>query len=109
MDTFDTRNPCIKVCRFDEAGQCIACLRTRTEVKQWKRLPDATKAAINERLRAQGGVVKLKTGKKKAGEKKAAKRLKKLDKKIRKLEAKLDALRAERFGLAGAPLLDAAE
>jgi Predicted Fe-S protein len=104
MDTLDTRNPCIKVCRFDAAGQCIACLRTRAEAKQWKRLPDATKAAINERLRAQGGVVKLKTGKKKA-----AKRLKKLDRKIRKLEAKLDALRAERSGLAGRPLLDAAE
>lgn len=102
MSTPDTRNPCIKVCRFDAAGRCLGCLRTRTEVKHWKRLPDATKAAINERVRALG------LGSKKAGNKKAGKRLKTLDKKIGKLEAKLRALRAERAGLVP-PARDAAE
>lgn len=94
MSKPDTRNPCIKVCRFDSAGLCLGCLRTRGEVKRWKNLPDETKAAINQRLRALGGGASVVRGKK------AAKRLRKLDRKISKLEAKLGALRAERAGLA---------
>ncbi|MBP2291271.1 DUF1289 domain-containing protein [Azospirillum rugosum] len=107
MSTPDTRNPCIKVCRFDSAGTCLGCLRTRSEVKHWKRFSDEAKAAINGRLRALG------VDDPRAGRKKTAKRLKKLDKKIRKLEAKLGALRAERADLAPPPApssaLDAAD
>ncbi len=103
MSTPDTRNPCIKVCRFDSAGTCLGCLRTRSEVKHWKRLSDDTKAAIVGRLRALG------LDDRRAGRKKTAKRLKTLDRKIRKLEAKLGALRAERADLAPPPALDAAD
>lgn len=101
---FDTGNPCIKLCRFDAAGECLGCRRTRTEVKAWKRLPDAAKAAINARIRALG-VSGVPRGKKKDG----AKRLRKLARKIAKLEAKLSALRAERDALSqggsGRPVL----
>ncbi|CAO3380816.1 DUF1289 domain-containing protein [Azospirillum argentinense] len=94
MSTHDTRNPCTKLCRFDAADRCMGCFRTRAEVKHWKRLPDATKTAINARIVARGGTVSKKDGK----------RAKKLDKKIRKLEAKLATLRARRSDLEGAAL-----
>ena len=86
MGKGETKNPCTKVCRFDAAGECLGCFRTKAEVKRWKHLPDEAKAAINQRIQVRGGTVT----------KGVAKRRKKLDKKIRKLEAKLDALRAER-------------
>jgi len=88
----DTRNPCDGTCRFDAAGECLGCHRTKPEVKGWKRLSDAAKAAINQRLRTRDAATKP-----------GAKRLRKLDKKIAKLEAKLGALRAEREALAGPP------
>lgn len=84
---FDTRNPCIGLCRFDRNGACLGCLRTKAEVKGWKGLPDEAKAAINRRVRAEPVAVTPR------------KRLRKLDKKIRKLETRLDALRAEREAL----------
>lgn len=90
----DTRNPCDGTCRFDPAGECRGCHRTKPEVKGWKRLSDAAKAAINQRLRARHAPPK-------SSAKPGAKRLRKLDRKIGKLEARLDALRAERESLAG--------
>lgn len=90
MSAKDTKNPCVGICRFDKDATCVACHRTKTEVKSWKRLPDMAKAAINQRVRTQGGTQRLQ-----------AKRLRKLDKKIRKLEAKLGLLHAERAALSG--------
>ncbi|AWK85811.1 DUF1289 domain-containing protein [Azospirillum thermophilum] len=90
----DTRNPCIKLCRFDAAGTCLGCRRTRAEVKGWKRLPEDVRAAINDRIRTAGV-----TGPPQRKRKDEAKRLRKLARKIAKLEAKLTALRAERDGL----------
>jgi len=90
MSTNDTKNPCVGKCRFDAESECRGCHRTKAEVKGWKRLPDAAKAAINRRIRAGGATEAKRTG---------AKRLRKLDKKIRKLEARLGALQAEREGL----------
>ena len=84
----ETGSPCIKRCGF-EGGICTGCLRTRAEVKAWKRLPDDAKAEINRRVGAELAAV--------AGARKA----RKLAKKIRKLEARLEALRAKQAALAG--------
>ncbi|MBP2300799.1 DUF1289 domain-containing protein [Azospirillum picis] len=93
MGDNDTSNPCTGLCRFDAAGTCRGCLRSKAEAKGWKRLPDSEKAAINRRIRDRvAATAPPGTG---AG-KTAAKRLRKLDKKIRKLEARLAALRRER-------------
>lgn len=89
-----TGNPCIGLCRFGGNGACLGCHRTKAEVKGWKRLSDAAKAAINARIR-QGIQAEA------AGGKAPRKRLRKLDKKIGKLEAKLAALRVERERVAG--------
>lgn len=96
--TEDTRNPCIGLCRFGGQGACLGCHRSKAEVKGWKRLSDATKAAINERIRqgTQPMPAAALEGKR------SRKRLRKLDRKIGKLEAKLAALRAERDAMAGA-------
>ena len=95
----DTRNPCIGLCRFGGQGACLGCHRTKAEVKGWKRLSDAAKAAINERIR-QGTQAVAATATATDG-KAPRKRLRKLDRKIGKLEAKLAALRAERDAMAG--------
>ena len=98
-----TDNPCIGLCRFGGDGACLGCHRTKEEVKGWKRLSDAAKAAINDRI-AQGGrqagrqAVQADPAEGKA----PRKRLRKLDRKIGKLESKLAALRAERDRVAGA-------
>jgi predicted Fe-S protein YdhL (DUF1289 family) len=92
----DTRNPCIGLCRFGGQGACLGCHRTKAEVKGWKKLSDAAKAAINERIRQGMQAVTAADGKA------PRKRLRKLDRKIGKLEAKLAALRAERDAMAGA-------
>lgn len=93
----DSGNPCIGLCRFGGDGACLGCHRTKAEVKGWKRLSDAAKAAINTRIRAdsrQGSEAGSAEGKA------PRKRLRKLDKKIGKLEAKLALLKVERDRLA---------
>lgn len=99
----DSRNPCIGLCRFGGDGNCLGCHRTKAEVKGWKRLGDAAKAAINARIAAnsrQG----IEAGS--AGEKAPRKRLRKLDRKIGKLEAKLALLREERDRVGRGQLVD---
>ncbi|WP_035692152.1 DUF1289 domain-containing protein [Azospirillum halopraeferens] len=73
MAKHDTGNPCTGVCRFDAAGLCRGCLRSRPEVRTWKRLDDDAKAAINRRCT--------------------------LDRKIARAEAKLARLRGKRAAL----------
>ncbi|QCG91125.1 DUF1289 domain-containing protein [Azospirillum sp. TSH100] len=89
----DTRDPCIGLCRFGGDGTCRGCHRTKAEVKGWKRLGDAAKAAINARI---GAGIRQGVQAAPAEGKAPRKRLRKLDKKIGKLEAKLALLRAER-------------
>lgn len=89
MSKRDVKAPCVKVCKFDPAGVCRGCFRTRAEIRAWKRLADDEKAAINRRVRPL--IAAARTGE--------AKRRRKLDKKIRKLETRLAALRAERDAL----------
>ncbi|WP_247894441.1 DUF1289 domain-containing protein [Azospirillum sp. B510] len=95
----DSRNPCIGLCRFAANGACLGCHRTKAEVKGWKRLSDAAKAAVNRRLRQtlaqeNGQVIQSEQGEA------PPKRLRKLDRKIGKLEAKLALLRTERDRMA---------
>ncbi len=94
-----TDNPCIGLCRFGGDGACLGCHRTKAEVKGWKRLSNAAKAAINDRI-AKGGRLAVQADS--AEGKTPRKRLRKLDRKIDKLESKLAALRAERERVAGA-------
>lgn len=97
----DSGNPCIGLCRFGGDGNCLGCHRTKAEVKGWKRLSSAAKAAINARIGTnsrQG----IEAGS--AEGKAPRKRLRKLDRKIGKLEAKLALLRAERDRVARAKL-----
>ncbi|MCM8737768.1 DUF1289 domain-containing protein [Azospirillum sp. A1-3] len=94
-----TDNPCIGLCRFGGDGACLGCHRTKAEVKGWKRLSDAAKAAINDRI-AKGSRLAVQV--EPAEGKAPRKRLRKLDRKIGKLESKLAALRAERDRVAGA-------
>ncbi|WP_377805266.1 DUF1289 domain-containing protein [Azospirillum sp. A29] len=99
-EKIDSGNPCIGLCRFGGDGNCLGCHRTKAEVKGWKRLSDAAKAAVNARIGAnarQGSEAGS------AEEKTPRKRLRKLDRKISKLEAKLALLRAERDRLSGRP------
>jgi len=84
------KDPCVKVCKFDAAGLCRGCFRTRAEVRGWKRLPDDDRRAILARVRPLMDAAAGKGG---------GKRRRKLDKKIAKLEKKLEALRAERGAL----------
>ena len=97
----DTRNPCIGLCRFGGNGACLGCHRTKAEVKGWKRLSDAAKAAINERAGERAGdrigaCIRQNDRAESAEGKAPRKRLRKLDKKIGKLESKLALLRVER-------------
>lgn len=91
MAKSDTGNPCIKLCKFDDAGMCLGCHRTRTEVRHWKRLGDGARAAILARVAPM--IERMQAGA-------SPKRMRKLDRKIRKLEKKLEKLRRERAGLA---------
>lgn len=49
------RSPCIGVCRLDRGtGFCIGCLRTRDEIRGWKRADKAEKQLILARLGERG-------------------------------------------------------
>jgi predicted Fe-S protein YdhL (DUF1289 family) len=40
-------SPCIGVCKFDEKTDlCIACMRTKDECKQWKKLKNKARLEI---------------------------------------------------------------
>jgi len=39
------KDPCIKVCEFDD-GICRGCGRSRTEVKAWKKLDKPERLAV---------------------------------------------------------------
>lgn len=45
--------PCIGVCRLDERGFCVGCLRTGDEIARWRSLSDP------ERLRVMREVLPL--------------------------------------------------
>lgn len=87
-----TKNPCIKVCKFDADGVCRGCFRTTEEARSWKRLSDDEKAAVNRRVLPRIA----------ACGKGGGKRLRKLDRKIAKLEKRLLDLRAKRLAALGA-------
>lgn len=92
MAKSDAGSPCIKLCKFDDAGTCLGCYRTRTEVRHWKRLGNGARAAILARVAPM--IERLRAGNA------SPKRMRKLDRKIRKLEKKLGKLRRERADLA---------
>jgi predicted Fe-S protein YdhL (DUF1289 family) len=46
-------SPCIGICRLDERGLCVGCLRTGDEIARWSGLND------HERLRIINDVLPL--------------------------------------------------
>ncbi|MDY7544921.1 DUF1289 domain-containing protein [Glaciimonas sp. CA11.2] len=48
-------SPCIDICKFEgKSGFCIACLRTRDECKEWKKMKDNRRhQIINDRRRRE--------------------------------------------------------
>ncbi|WP_043764780.1 DUF1289 domain-containing protein [Algiphilus aromaticivorans] len=53
--TLLTRSPCTGVCSYNKRDVCKGCRRSRTEVKQWKRLGAMVRHEINLRALANGG------------------------------------------------------
>lgn len=94
MAKSDTGNPCVKLCKFDDAGLCRGCYRTRMEVRHWKRLSDSARALILARVTPL--MERMRTAAS------SPKRARKLDRKIRKLEKKLAKLRLERSAIGSA-------
>lgn len=48
-------SPCTNVCRFDgKTGFCVGCLRSRVEVREWKKITDHKRhLIINEQPRRE--------------------------------------------------------
>jgi len=45
------KSPCIKVCAFDDSGEyCVGCLRTATEMREWRIMSDEEKNVILARI-----------------------------------------------------------
>ena len=45
------KSPCIKVCKFDDSGEyCVGCLRTATEMREWRIMSDEEKNVILARI-----------------------------------------------------------
>ena len=40
-----SKNPCIKICRFD-ADICVGCGRSKREIKAWKKLDKAERLSL---------------------------------------------------------------
>jgi len=40
-------SPCVDICKFDcETDLCVGCLRTATEIRQWRKLSDSKRRRI---------------------------------------------------------------
>lgn len=46
-----TASPCVRVCCLDERNVCLGCGRTLDEIRDWSKLNDAEKRAVNEQAR----------------------------------------------------------
>ncbi|RZF27945.1 DUF1289 domain-containing protein [Paraburkholderia sp. UYCP14C] len=48
-------SPCIDVCTLDgKTGFCVGCLRTREEIREWKKMTDHRRhQVLNDRSRRQ--------------------------------------------------------
>ena len=41
------QSPCVDICKLDgDTGFCIGCLRTRTEIREWKTMTDDLRLAV---------------------------------------------------------------
>jgi len=49
-------SPCIQVCRLDEAGTCIGCFRTATEIGSWLNFSPEQRREIIARLPQRAAV-----------------------------------------------------
>jgi predicted Fe-S protein YdhL (DUF1289 family) len=51
LEFFDVPSPCIGLCQSDDKGQCIGCLRTRTERQTWINLNSDDKQKVIKRCK----------------------------------------------------------
>ncbi|MGH8279147.1 MAG: DUF1289 domain-containing protein [Gammaproteobacteria bacterium] len=48
-----TASPCIRNCCLNENNVCLGCGRTLDEIRDWSKLSDTEKRAVNELARAR--------------------------------------------------------
>jgi predicted Fe-S protein YdhL (DUF1289 family) len=44
------QSPCVGICELDADGLCRGCFRSRDELRRWRTMSEAEKAAINDRV-----------------------------------------------------------
>jgi predicted Fe-S protein YdhL (DUF1289 family) len=51
MSKTKAKSPCIDICKIDkDSGLCKGCLRSKQEIKDWKKLPKSERRAIIEAI-----------------------------------------------------------
>jgi len=59
------KSPCVDICKFEKTtGLCIACFRTKSEDKQWKKLSEKKQGKILDARKERKALVKAAKGKK---------------------------------------------
>ncbi|MGL1957107.1 MAG: DUF1289 domain-containing protein [Colwellia sp.] len=49
LEFFDVPSPCVGVCQSDEKGNCLGCMRTRDERRNWINLDTSNKQKVIKR------------------------------------------------------------
>lgn len=53
------KSPCIDICKMDsKTGFCIGCLRTREEIKDWKKMKDKHRRKVVEEKSKRAAMIK---------------------------------------------------
>lgn len=45
------KSPCIRVCKYDEEGNCLGCYRSMEEISKWIFMNDAEKLEVLEKAK----------------------------------------------------------
>ncbi len=49
LEFFDVPSPCVSICKSDEKGFCLGCMRSRKERQDWKTLTNDDKQKVIKR------------------------------------------------------------
>lgn len=52
-------SPCVRICCLDEHNVCLGCGRTLDEIRDWSKMNDAEKRAVNEHARLRHELTEL--------------------------------------------------
>jgi predicted Fe-S protein YdhL (DUF1289 family) len=44
------KSPCINICRYNDFGLCVGCLRTKEEISNWSYYSDEEKRKVKEEI-----------------------------------------------------------